>query len=472
MEERKLNRRDFLHLSAGAAVGTLLAACQPKVITETVKETVEVPVPVEVEKVVEETVVVVQTPEPVTIRFNGRTGNEEDIYRERAEAFQAEHPTINVQLEMFPAQEYMQKLEVMFAGGTAGDVIYDILVAGFYHRHAWRGEYQPLDDIIAAQGLDLGQYFPTVVDAATFEGQMYGLPRNCHPGQCGLFYNKTLFEEAGIDLPSGFDSSGADYGNWDLDEFLEIAKALTRDTDGDGKVDQFGFFTSTDMFQLNVWIRGFGGWDYAKDGKTFLFDSPEAMEAIQYVYDLIYEHHVFPTPSEITDMMFDTGRVAMWLTGVWGKRARGRVGDRFEIGGVPMAKGPAGHLGLGSMFEFDPLCIYKNCEHPEAAFEWLKWMTNQESGIRLAEHGMAPGARPDVWSSPRLVGDPLFDMFAVVMDEVLPYRGPWNFRALEIYGAFQGTMDLMWLGKGTPEEIVPQAVQAVQDVLETPREEA
>jgi len=171
-------------------------------------------------------------------------------------------------------------------------------------------------------------------------------------------------------------------------------------------------------------------------------------------------------------MMFDTGRVAMWLTGVWGARARGRVGDRFEIGGVPMAKGPAGHLGLGSMFEFDPLCIYKNCEHPDAAFEWLKWMTNQESGIRLAEHGMAPGARPDVWGSPRLVGDPLFDMFAVVMDEVLPYRGPWNFRALEIYGAFQGTMDLLWLGKGTPEEIVPQAVQAVQDVLEMPREEA
>jgi multiple sugar transport system substrate-binding protein len=458
-EEAKLNRRDFLRVATSVTAGALAAACAPAA-----PEIVEVEKVVE--KVVKETVVVekevaAKPAEKVTIRFHGRVGVQGDHFIERARLFEADNPNIKIQEELFPGAEYHQKLEVLLAGGTVADTFWTVLLSGLYQRYANKGVLLALDDLIAEDGYDLGVFYPQTLEATEFKGKIYSLAWICHPGRVGCYYNKTLLEEAGVDLPP-------EDGEWDYDDLVEKAKALTADTTGDGKIDQFGFLPVTVIWGVLNWIRGFGGEIFSEDGNKCVMDSPETMEAIQFLYDLYHTHKVAPTPEQVIDRMFETGKMAMYQSGYWGISARARVGDRFEMGCAPLPKGPAGVPG--SMYEFDPICIYSNTKHPDEAFEFVKWMANQETGIRIAEVGSVPGARPDVWENPRLTKDPMHNVFKKLMDEVLPFRGPGNFRGLEVRDVFNQGVAAIWLGKGTPQELMPDITKAMQEVLDKPAE--
>ena len=179
---------------------------------------------------------------------------------------------------------------------------------------------------------------------------------------------------------------------------LAQAKELTRDTDGDGKIDQFGFRPNTETWGILTRLRSWGADIFNEDGTQCVMDSDEAMAAFQFLYDLFHVHKVAPTPEQVIDMMFETGKVT--ISGYWGISAKARVGDRFEMGCTPMPKGPAGVWG--SMFEFDPICIYSKSAHPEEVSEWLKWMANQET-IRIVEVCARGG---QTWESPRLTSEP------------------------------------------------------------------
>ena len=168
--------------------------------------------------------------------------------------------------------------------------------------------------------------------------------------------------------------------------------------------------------------------------------------------------------SQVIDMMFETGKVANYVSGYWGISAKGRVGDRFVMGCAP---GPKGSAGVnGSMFEFDPICMYSKCKFPAEAFEFQKWMANQETGIRIAEVGSVPGARPDVWESPRLTSEPMHVVWSEMMAACEPFRGPGNYRGNEVNDAVVQGLGALWLNKGTVEEIVPQVTKDVQTILD------
>lgn len=446
MLTKELSRRKFLAASAVAVIGTALSACAPT------------PAPAEVAG--EDPVV----PEPalkeaVTIRFAGRTGVQGDHFVERARAFEEEYPEIKVEVELAPGEEYHQKMEIQFAGGTQADTFWTVLLAGLYHRYATKGELLPLDDYIAAHGYDLDVFYPETIDASRIDGTIYGLAWICHPGRVGNFYNVTMLEDEGMEPPPTD-------GDWDFVDLVEKAKALTKDTTGDGRIDQFGFRPGTDLWSVFVWYRSCGAEFFNEDGTQCVMDSDEGMQAVQYLHDLYHVHKVAPTPEQIIDMMFETGKVGMYQAGYWGASARDRIGDRFEMSSTPLPKGPAGVMG--SMYEFDPNCIYRQSRHPEESFEFLKWMANQETGIRIAEVGSVPGARPDVWEHPRLTQDPMHVVMADIMSEVMPFRGPGNYRGLEVQDAITQGLTPIWLGDASPEEVVPDVATEVQRILDQP----
>ena len=89
---------------------------------------------------------------------------------------------------------------------------------GGYARLAATGVIAPLDDLIDAAGYDLSQHYPATITGATLNGQIYGIPELAHPGRTGLFYNKTLFDEAGVDYPDD---------TWTYDDLLAAAIELT-----------------------------------------------------------------------------------------------------------------------------------------------------------------------------------------------------------------------------------------------------
>lgn len=398
-------------------------------------------------------------PEPVVIRFHGRTGVQGDHFIERARAFEEENPGITIKEELFPHAEYHQKMEILLAGQTIADTFWTVLLSGLYHRYAHQGVLLALDDMIAADEYDLGIFFPESLDAASYAGSLYSLPWICHPGRVGCFYNKQMLADNGLEEPP------AD-GDWTFGDLLEYAQTLTQDTDGDGQIDQFGMQPGRDLFSLLVWARGSGGELYDEEGQHSLLNSEETLSAIRFVYDLMHTHNVAPTPEQQTSDMFVSGRIGMVQSGYWGQSWKARIGDRFELGAVPMPKGPAGVMG--SMYEFDPACIYSGTQHPEEAFAWVKWLANQETGIRIAEAGSVPGSRPDVWEHERLTQFPIHNVFTHIMYNVMPFRGPGNFRGLEIRDTYTNGMDPVWLGNAEPDAVVPEVAAKIQEVLDKP----
>ncbi len=382
-----------------------------------------------------------------------------DHFIERARAFEEENPGIQIKEELFPHAEYHQKMEVLLAGQTIGDTFWTVLLSGLYHRYANQGVLLALDDLIAADDYDTSVFFPESLVAASHEGSLYSLPWICHPGRVGCYYNKQLFADNNLEEPP------VD-GDWTFEDLLSAAQVLTQDTDGDGQIDQFGMQPGRDPFSLLVWVRGNGGELYGDEGNTSLLDSEESLAAIQFVYDLMHTHNVAPTPEQQTSDMFVSGRIGMAQSGYWGQSWKARIGDRFELGGVPMPKGSAGVMG--SMYEFDPACIYAGTEHPEEAFAWAKWLANQETGIRIAEAGSVPGSRPDVWESERLTKFPIHNVFTQIMYNVMPFQGPGNFRGLEIRDAYTNGMDPVWLGNEEPAAVVSEVAAKLQEILDKP----
>ncbi len=132
--------------------------------------------------------------------------------------------------------DYHTKLCTMIAGDTAPELFY--LSQEHVAAFASQGALLDLTDLVAQdrQGAtDLDSYYPSVLEQFRWQGRLYGLPWIAQP--VVLYCNVDAFVAAGVELPDR---------SWDWEKFVAAGKKLTRDTNGDGRIDQWGFI-------LNGW---------------------------------------------------------------------------------------------------------------------------------------------------------------------------------------------------------------------------
>src|SRR5207244_4054972 len=105
----------------------------------------------------------------------------------------------------------------------------------------------------------------------------------------------------------------------------------------------------------------------------------------------------------------------------------------------------------------------------DAAWLWLKWITSQESGIRLGEIGGTVGGRPDVYKSERILKDPIRKVFLEAMDTAQPGRPAFNTRFFEYETAIINGLKPLWDGKETPSRsFIDEVTRQAQLVLDKP----
>ncbi|MCL4861355.1 MAG: extracellular solute-binding protein [Caldilineaceae bacterium] len=442
--KQSLSRRSFLQMTALSSLGVALAACAPAApAAQPGAAAGEAPS---------------AAAQPTQIRFHARIGVQGDYYTAMAEQFNAEHPDIEVIPENFPTPnpEYFQKISTMIAGGTIGDAMWAASIHNYYN-YAAAGQYVALDDFIAADSYDLGQFYPVAIDACRFEGNMYGLPWIVHPGRIGLYYNQTAFEEAGLELPSA---------DWTYDDLLEASLALTKQEGG--QTTQWGFLPETDYFGLVIPIRSFGGDWMNAEGTQVTVDEEAAVAGLKMFEDIHQLHQVTPTPGQIDDkpQMWASGRVAMVQSGYWGQSWGKNFVKDFEWMVAPMPKGPEGSRG---MFEFDPNVILATSKAPQAAWEFLKYLSTKEAGVKIAEAGSVPGGRPDVWEDEGLMSYEPHAVFTEIMKTIDPLVMPNNFRAEELFQVAKNVLDPVWLGEKKIDDVIGELASAMQMVMDQPR---
>ncbi|MCH7494452.1 sugar ABC transporter substrate-binding protein [bacterium] len=311
--------------------------------------------------------------------------------QEMLDEFHATHP--NIRVFYSPDPEHLQ--DAMLAemqAGTAPDVFQGCCT--YFPIWAQEGFTLDLRPFVEA---DLSEEVISDWDEAqykaffTVEGAQFGLPK--YHGALALYYNKDLFDQYGVAYPDG---------TWDHADYLAAMKLLTHDRDGDGDTDLWGSMLDVSWDRVQVHVNAWGGHLVdPEDPSSCAMAEPEALAAMEWLRARMWDDKVMATFLDVQNLRtrdaFITEQVAMVEDGSWALKDILANSD-FRVGVAPFPAGPAGRVTLATT---DGFGIYAGTNHPEEAWELLKFLTSEEYGLAMAKANFLQPARAslvDEWA--------------------------------------------------------------------------
>ncbi len=374
---------------------------------------------------------------PVTMRVYPLLGEGEDeaFWEPHVAAFKQDHPGVDVTVDVQPWADRDRALTAAIAGGAAPDVVY--MIPDEVAQFQAQGVLEPLTDRLEEDG-----YRQNALDSVTIDGELYGAPilMSAIPGSC----DAQVLEEAGIDAPPT---------TWD--ELMELGPVL----------EEHGFYAThivaSNEATLNTtfypWVWQAGGSVFAEDG-TPTIDSPEVVEALQYLVD-----------------MTEAGYISR---------------DEAAVN-APAEQSPIGRREVACIYHLDPITVEQfwgedtvvapplmneadtiygtvgaytllnASENKEAATAWLQYITSAEVMGELDE---AAGYYP-----PREDADVTFAEGSIEaqVEEYLGQTsaGPTVPGAREVQGVIAPEVQAAILGSKSPQEALAAAQRAAEAVL-------
>ncbi len=297
---------------------------------------------------------------------------ERQAYADLVAAFEAEHPAIHVELRHIPSpSEYRTRLATEFAAGSPPDI--SLMNYRRYASFAANGLLQPLGPYLDASELISQQdFYDITIESFTWQGQVMCIPQNI--SSLVVYYNQDLFEQAGASLPPD---------DWTWDDFVATASALTRDLDGDGRVDQYGLGVEPTLFRLApfVWQNDAPLVNDSQRPSRLTLTRPPSLEALQWFIDLRLVHKVTPTrveeAAQDSESRFIAGTTAMFLNSRRGTPTYREIEQfTWDIAPLPRGRTEAGIL------HSDAYCMSANAADKEAAWTFIEY-ANAEVGQTL-----------------------------------------------------------------------------------------
>jgi multiple sugar transport system substrate-binding protein len=342
---------------------------------------------------------------PGEIIFAGWGGPEEkDIFTKLVAEFERENPDIKVRYIQVP-QNYMQKLQIMMAGGTPPDVFY--IPDGDFPAFVVKDTMVSLTPFIEKSDvIKPEEFWPTALSRYRYSGtelgrgDVYALPKDIGPFV--MYYNKEIFRKAGVPFPSATKPM-----TWD--EVVAMWQKLTIPSkDVKGLIDTFGVASFPP--EAAVWSNG--GEYLSKDGRTFIMpDDPLAIEGLQWVADLALKYKCAPSPRQSASFdpgpMFDTGKLACIFTGRWGVPHFRELAFDWDVAPIPVSprtRKPSGWSGSVG------LAMARDTPDKEAAWKFIEFIAGPKGQTAQSLQGfqipnqqylahtdvfLQPGKRPE-----------------------------------------------------------------------------
>lgn len=376
----------------------------------------------------------------------------------------------NIRVFYTPDPENMEtKMPAVFEAGTAPDVL-----AGCCDFFPAWAQANYLLDLRAYVAADLDPAAIADWDAAqykalfTLDGRQFGLPK--YHGALGLYYNKDLFDERGVDYPSG---------SWTHDDYLDAMKRLTRDRDGDGQTDLWGSMLDPVYDRVQIYVNGWGGHFVDPDDPARCrLAEPEAMQAIEWIRARLWDDTVMATSLAVqkvsTREAFYTGKVAMVEDGSWALKDI-LTNAKFRVGVAPFPAGPARRVTLATT---DAFGIYAGTKHPEAAWELIKFLVSQEYGRAMARAHFLQPARASLVEEWVGFIEAEFPEAAKEIDVAAFADGHLKGYSVtaEVFAHMAGVRDITnaaWediftLGKASVEDRMPMVCKAITEIQAKP----
>lgn len=393
----------------------------------------------------------------VQIKFSGWGEPEEkELYEQIIKNFEAQNPNIKVQYIHIPA-DYGGKMNTVLAGGDAPDVFY--VGDGDFSRWVKLGVLMNLEPMIKETGMDLSDVWETALTRYRYDGQKsglgdaYALPMDIAPTV--LYYNKKLFDEAGVPYPSSEQPM-----TWD--ELLDTAAQLTKDTNGDGKPEQYGIGPL--WWEGMVW--GNGGEILSADRTEFMLDRPEATEALQFVSDVQNVHNLAPNGRALQAMndgqMFETGRLAMITSGRYSTLGFRKLNFDWDVAPIP-ANGK--WSGWSASVGFS---VSGKTKHPQEAFQFLQYLVSEEVNQIRAEAGLSMPIYKEMANSDVFLRPDLKPQHAEVFLKAAEHQqpGPWTYVPNnKWWDTVNQNLGQLWEGKKKAQQLMEEIKPAVEKAL-------
>lgn len=395
-------------------------------------------------------------PGTVVTYLSNHSQSEGELIKANMDRFGEKSPGARVEFLIAGGDE-LAKLQAMLAAGTPPDMF---RTGGTpWAQFANQGAMAAIGPLIRRDKYDLADFIEAAVQQYFWKGKHLGLGSNV--GYSLIYWNTELFKEAGLPPPSD------DWARpWTLEQFTDMVRRLAK-RDAPGQVARYGFSNLTEYNRLQV----LNGARLTNDEETrTLYDTPEAIEIWEWIYDLIHSHQAGQNPLTHRELSpvnaFKTGRAAMWITSTAGGMAqlvpvRDLPWDVAPTPRGPRLKSDKWVFGGGSAW-----WIAAGSKQIDAAWELMKYMQSKEVGTRLAEGGFAP-IRWSVLNSPGWLRSdqppkskrPLVDG----LRRLLPFPKLTNWNAFS--KAIDDEVQYLWRGERRGREVAQRIRQATDPLL-------
>ncbi len=395
-----------------------------------------------------------------TLRIATWLGAEEIRIEEKILAeFTAENPGIEVEIESIP-NKYKEKILTSFAAGTAPDVF--VLDSPIIPALLNKDVLLDLKPYVEENRLNLDDYFPNVLRIFEKGEKLFAFPKDYTPLM--LYYNKRLFDESGIPYPEE---------GWKWNDYLDTARKLTRDTDGDGKTDQWGTLFRNQFYLWEPWVWMTGGDYLDPDGKTAkgFFNSPETEKALQFLVDLREKHRVSPSVQSMTTSggaveLFFSGRIAMSISGHWRWASLLKFIESGEMDiGIVHLPYPEDGERVNIIFATG-WCVPKNARYPELSLKLASFLGSRRAAEIRIEHPIGIPGRIEIAQD--LIEKDIYGVEELFINETQYGRQPWGtiideYRRIE--QIYQLAVEKVMIGGEDIHEACTDAAESVDLVL-------
>lgn len=315
---------------------------------------------------------------------------ERDCLENASRNYEQMNPGIEVKNTYIPNDEYTSKIATMLAAGQQLDCGFvsntDLYIWGEEGRFANIYELIDADDNLSREDFIDGVFYETSDKDVCLGWFIASEPR-------ALFYNKTIFEKAGLPYPT------ADRKNpmkWD--EFVELCQKLTVDAKGNTALDsgfdpkaimQYGISVGGTAYDKYVPLIFNGNGRVVDDQGKLVIDSDNTIAAIQNIQDLIFKHYVMPQPADLKNMpsgviALSSGQVAMLADGHWNLLDLGQLDFDFDVGVLPVMND---QTEFAITNDCAPISVFKG-PNEQDGYEFLKYLADPENCPQPFEEGL------------------------------------------------------------------------------------
>ncbi|QUI22810.1 sugar ABC transporter substrate-binding protein [Vallitalea pronyensis] len=363
-----------------------------------------------------------------------------EVWQQMTKPF-VEETGVKVEIEIIPWSGYAEKYLTAITAGNGPDVGYMYLemIADFIEM----GALAPMTEYVTQEQKDNFLYD----EKGIMKGEQYALPIVVGNARI-MYYNKDILEANGItEIPT----------TWDA--FVETCKQIESDVDGDGTIDIYPFIQQwnepqigglNEIFYPYLWQSG--GQIFDENG-NFTVNSPEGLEAAQFLYDLRFKHEILDesvtslSESDVIDK-FLSGKVAFAVISTNKAQKFADAGINFDYITSLTNK------QRGTFTAVDSLVMLESAEDKELTYQLISTVLKPEA--MEVFHNMSPfapitkdGVYMDDERFKRLYDDDSDALFSLP-----PVKG-----SVQIYEYLQKNLQLMMLGEMTPE----RALQGVEE---------